>query len=225
MRLPRAVLWDLDGTLVDTEPYWDAAEQRVVEAAGGVWTAADTEAVVGWDLLDAANYMRQQTGITLPAAQIVTQMVDDVAAACRRQLRWQPGARELLLALHRLRVPLALVTMSYSTLAGVVLEQLPSNIFAVVVTGDVVSQGKPHPEPYQQAAAQLGVDPSYCMALEDSRTGAASALAAGTAVVLVPSQEEPEAHPRQVVLPNLIGQSPRSLSQLWDTLTSSTSNI
>ena len=94
---------------------------------------------------------------------------------------------ELLSDLNRLGVPCALVTMSYKRFVAPILSALPEGAFRSVVTGDAVSQGKPHPEPYLKAARNLGVDPGECLAIEDSNTGARSAVAAGCTVLVVPN--------------------------------------
>jgi HAD superfamily hydrolase (TIGR01509 family) len=99
---------------------------------------------------------------------------------------WRPGARELLADLARSGVPCALVTMSWQRFVAPILAQLPDRTFVTVVTGDRVEFGKPHPEPYLTAAAELGVRPEDCIAIEDSNTGAKSAVAAGCTVLCVP---------------------------------------
>jgi HAD superfamily hydrolase (TIGR01509 family) len=117
---------------------------------------------------------------------IVERLLDDVVIATEKEIPWRPGARELLASLAERGVPCALVTMSYTRLADTMIAQLPPGTFAAVVTGDQVSDGKPHPEAYLTAAARLGADPRDCVAIEDSPTGIASATAAGCVVVGIP---------------------------------------
>lgn len=181
-----AVLWDMDGTLVDTEPFWMRAETALVAAHGGTWTQADAHAVVGADLLDAAEYLRRVGGVDMEAAAIVHRMMDEVIAQMADTPPWQPGALDLLAALGDADVPCVLVTMSWRRLAAAVVDLLPPGTFAATVVGDEVARGKPHPEPYLTAAARLGVDPAACVAIEDSPTGATSARAAGCVVLGVP---------------------------------------
>ncbi len=182
--LPDAVLWDMDGTLVNTEPYWIAAELALAERDGGTWTAADGLSIVGSSLTYAAQQLRERAGVRGSDNEIIEDLLDRVVEQVRvHGIPWRPGAAELLEALRQAGVPCALVTMAYSALAHVVVEGTPEGSFAVVLTGDMVTRGKPHPEPYLTAAERLGVDPSRCVAIEDSTTGLASAEAAGTRAI------------------------------------------
>lgn len=211
---PAAVLWDLDGTLADTEPLWMAAEQHLAVLLGGIWTEEDALALIGSDLLEAGEHLRRHFGADLTAAEIVEILVERVGAGLRDGMPWRPGSRELFEAFVTDGVPQALVTMSYAVLAAPVVEQLD---FAAVVTGDTVTRGKPHPEPYLSAARQLGVDPADCLAIEDSATGAASADAAGCRVLAVPHMVRVPAGPRRVQVPTLEALDPKSVRALWET--------
>ncbi len=198
--LPAAVLWDLDGTLADTEPSWFAAEHALAAEHDAPWTDDDARRLVGSDLLDSGRYIRDRMGLDLEPARIVDLLVDRVAADVARGVAWRPGARELLAALRAADVPCALVTMSYARLVEPVLAQLPRDSFAAVVTGDAVDRGKPDPEAYLRAAVALGADPRGCVAIEDSTTGASSAAAAGAHVLVVPhSVEVPDGPGRTLV--------------------------
>jgi HAD superfamily hydrolase (TIGR01509 family) len=185
-RALEAVLFDMDGTLVDTEPYWIAAEYALVESFGGTWSDAHAHALVGNALIDSAIYIREHGGVDMDPPDIVERLLDDVVIATEKEIPWRPGARELLASLAERGVPCALVTMSYARLADTMTAQLPPGTFAAVVTGDQVSDGKPHPEAYLTAAARLGADPRMCVAIEDSTTGIASATAAGCVVIGIP---------------------------------------
>ena len=182
-----AVLWDMDGTLVDTEPYWIAAEYDIVESHGGTWSHEHALALVGSDLLDSGAYIRDHGPVPLTPHEIVEMLLDRVVASVREEIPWRPGARELLEECRLSPVPTALVTMSWRRFVEPVVEALPAGSFDTVVVGDDVANGKPHPEPYLLAARRLGADPARCLAIEDSPTGVASALAAGCTVLAVPN--------------------------------------
>lgn len=184
---PAAVLWDMDGTLVDTEPYWIATEYAMAEKYGGTWSQEHALNLVGNALLESGDYIRVHMGIDRTPQQIVDELLDGVVARVEEEVPWRPGARELLTDLHRNGVPCALVTMSWQRFVDPILARLPDDVFATVVTGDRVEFGKPHPEPYLTAAAELGHDPAACVAIEDSNTGAKSAVAAGCTVLCVPN--------------------------------------
>jgi HAD superfamily hydrolase (TIGR01509 family) len=186
LRPPHAVLWDMDGTLVDTEPYWIASEYDIVESFGGTWSDEHAHNLVGFDLLDAGRYIAEHGRVPLTPPEIVDRLLDGVIARMSESLPWRPGALELLDALSADGIPCALVTMSWSRVADAVVGLLPAGTFAAVVTGDMVTRGKPHPEPYVRAADMLGIDPAMCVAFEDSPTGTASARAAGCVTVAIP---------------------------------------
>jgi HAD superfamily hydrolase (TIGR01509 family) len=197
----------MDGTLVDTEPYWIASEFELIELHGGTWSEEHALAVVGADLLNAGRYIREHSGIDLEPAEIVEELLDRVVTRVEQQVPWRAGAVDLLADLRRHDVRCALVTMSYLRLVAPILGVLDEGAFEIVVTGDSVNQGKPHPEPYQKAAALLGVDPSRTLAIEDSNTGARSAEAAGCTVVVVPNHVPVLEGDRRVFVDSLEGLS------------------
>ena len=133
-------------------------------------------------LLEVAAAL-QAHGVPLPPEEIVDRMLSSVVAAVAHDVPWQPGARELLVALQEAGVPCALVTMSYRALADAVTAHAPAGAFSAVIPGDEVTHGKPHPEPYRLAADALGVDIRECVAIEDSPPGVASALASGARTI------------------------------------------
>ncbi|HEY4614714.1 MAG TPA: HAD family hydrolase, partial [Citricoccus sp.] len=187
---PAAVFWDMDGTLVDTEPLWNASQQRLVEKAGGTWSTALAHSLVG-QALDHGARLLQDAGVRLGVEEIIARTMGDVVTGISRGLPWRPGARELLAALRAAGVPSALVTMSHAPLARAVAEAMPAGTFEFLVTGDMVLHGKPHPEPYATAVAIMacrvqGLQAGHCVAVEDSPPGLESAAAAGLPVVAVP---------------------------------------
>lgn len=210
-----AVLWDMDGTLVDTEPYWMEAEETLASAYGKGWTHHDAMQLVGNDLLESGRYMNQVAGIPLEPGEIVDRLLDAVVVRMRERVPWCEGAIELLAELGEQGVACGLVTMSYRRFVDPVLERLPRDTFSAVVTGDVVERGKPHPEPYLMAASLLGVDPSDCIAIEDSNTGASSAEAAGCRVLVVPNHVEVPRSDGRVFADSLLDLDLEDLLALW----------
>ena len=213
-RWPAAVLWDMDGTLVDTEPYWHEAEFELAAEFGASWSEHHALALVGHNLIDSGHYIREHMGIPLDPAEIVERLLDGVVSRVSRRVPWRPGARELLAALHEEGVPCGLVTMSYLRFVEPVLDELPTGSFATVVTGDAVDRGKPHPEPYETAARRLGVAPADCVAIEDSDTGARSAVAAGCTVLVVPHHVQVPEGPARVFTASLREVTPAYLQGL-----------
>lgn len=203
--LPAAVLWDMDGTIVDTEPYWIAAEYAVVERYGGTWSQELAHQLVGRALTSAAEFIRAHSPVPLGVTELIETMQGMVIEQVRRQVPWRPGAVELLADLGRHDVPTALVTMSWRPLADAVIEALPPGTFAAVVTGEIVTRGKPHPDPYLLAAELLEVDPRRCVAIEDSPSGVASAVAAGVPTIAVPHIVPVPASPGATPWPTLAG--------------------
>lgn len=194
--LPAAVLFDMDGTIVDTEPYWIESEMALVERDGGSWTYEDGLDLVGNALTKSAQVLRERGGVRGTDEEIVDDLVAGVLQRIEDHgVHWRTGARELIASLRELDIPCALVTMSYRRLAEAVVRQLPEGTMRVVVAGDDVTHGKPHPEPYLRAAAELGVDITRCIGVEDSPTGIASVEASGARTVSVPFLVHVEAAP------------------------------
>jgi HAD superfamily hydrolase (TIGR01509 family) len=194
-----AALWDFDGTLVDTEPLWVQAEYDLIEGLGGSWSDEHADQLVGNSLLDSGSYILNAIGRhDLSPAWVVDELILRVMEGFRsRPFPWRPGARELLASFQQAGVPCALVSASYRVMLDAALSQLPPGTFAVSVAGDEVRNGKPHPEPYEIAAAALGVDTRDCVVLEDSVTGARSGNAAGALVIAVPSRISIPVAPRR----------------------------
>lgn len=184
--LPAAVLWDMDGTLVDTEPYWMASEAELVASFGGTWTHDDGLMMVGLGLWNAAEILRGR-GVDLSHDDIVHRLTTSVQEKLSTQgVPWRPGARELLGGLRERGVRTALVTMSVRRMAEQIVGHIPFDAFDAIVSGDEVEQPKPHPQPYLRAAELLGVDPREAVAIEDSLVGLSSAVASGAIAIGVP---------------------------------------
>lgn len=181
--LPAAVLWDMDGTLVDTEPIWQRSQVELTGRFGVEWTHEDGLVMVGSALERSGEYI-QAKGVDMGVEEIVEWMTSYVMERLATgDLPWRPGARELLDELHDRGVPTALVTMSRRRMALVTAAALGDRGFDVVVAGDDVERPKPHPDPYLMAADRLGLDVTACVAIEDSATGVASAAASGAVTI------------------------------------------
>ena len=214
----QAVFWDLDGTIVDTEPYWIQSEKDLVGEYGGSWTDEDALELVGQALGYSARRL-QQAGVPLPVEDVISALTEKVSARIQEQVPWRPGARELLEELAAADVPCAMVTMSTGPLARLVAGQLPAGTFRLLVTGEMVQRGKPHPDPYQLAFDQLAAEvPSLskarCAALEDSLPGYTSAHAAGLTAVAVPHLIDLPADPHRIQWDTLAGRTLRDLENL-----------
>ncbi|MGC4173749.1 HAD family hydrolase [Demequina sp.] len=179
--LPAAVLWDMDGTLIDSEPYWIAAETELCTKFGVPWTHQDGLSLVGNSLEYSAGILRER-GVLMESHDIIDHLIGRVTMQVRERAPWQQDAFDLLNDVLAAGIPCALVTMSYKQLADALLARVPE-AFAVVVTGDEVAKGKPDPEAFLLAASRLGVDIHECVAFEDSISGVASALASAARTV------------------------------------------
>ncbi len=202
-----AVLFDMDGLLVDTEPTWTVAEVELAARLGGTWTPQIKASVVGTRVETAVPIILTAFGLE-PTAPLVERTTRELLARMVElfggELKPLPGALELLGALREAGVPVALVSSSYRVLVDAVVARLGLT-FDFLLAGDEVSRAKPHPEPYLAACAQLGAAPGAAVVLEDSPAGIRSGEAAGCAVVAVPSVPgvHPEPGPRRLVLDSL----------------------
>jgi HAD superfamily hydrolase (TIGR01509 family) len=212
--LPPAVLWDMDGTLVDSEPYWLDAETALIGEWGGVWTPEDGLQLVGNGLDDSARII-QSRGVELSVDEIIETLTDRVLERIAVEVPWRPGARELLASMREAGVRTALVTMSIRRMAQPVIDAIGFPAFDVTVTGDEVGESKPHPEPYLRAAQLLGLDAADCVAIEDSAPGIASAVAAGTVPIGVPAHVPLAPSPSYVVWPTLEGRTLDDVAAVW----------
>jgi HAD superfamily hydrolase (TIGR01509 family) len=181
----------MDGTLVDSEKVWDIALNELAERAGGRLSVPVRQAMIGSNMARTMRLLREDLGQPdRDEAADVEWLTDRVFELFGRGLVWRPGALELLHAVRAAGLPTALVTSTGRKLVEVALDTLGRENFDVVVCGDEVTAPKPDPEPYRTAAALLGVPIEACVAIEDSPTGLASAVASGAAVLAVPAELE-----------------------------------
>jgi len=208
----------MDGTIVDTEPYWIEAEHALVAAHGGQWSHAQAMQLVGQSLVFSAGIL-QNAGVKLEKREIIDTLTAQVIRRVRTSVPWRPGARELLDQLYESGVRCALVTMSEGPLAREIVASLPKPYFEFLVTGDTVSNGKPHPEAYLKAVDLLRQqDPDLtiheCVALEDSAPGVAAALASGVVTVAIPHIVPLPADPARATWHSLEGRTVADLQEL-----------
>ncbi|WAA67713.1 HAD family hydrolase [Microbacterium oxydans] len=192
---PSAVLFDLDGTLVDSERLWLDAIRSRLESIGA---PASSEVLAGFEglaTIDAARALSRVVGLSAHESLVAAELEDLTIGAFAGRLPWIPGAEEALGRLRREGMPLALVTSSTRRWVDAVGESVHLGAFDAVVTADDVQQTKPHPEPYLRAAALLGVDPAACLVFEDSAVGVRAATAAGCRVVQVRSDDHDASRP------------------------------
>lgn len=221
MTAMRAVLWDMDGTLVDSEKLWDLALQELYRRRGAVLTPEVRETTVGGSAEDVMAILYADLGLT-PDAESVTSEIDWLhvytGELFEAGLPWQPGARELLDALTDERVPMALVTNTRRDLTEQALKSIGRHYFSATVCGDELPRGKPAPDSYLRAAELIGFDPVDCLAIEDSVAGTEAAEAAGCAVVVIPNDIDVPISPRRRHLGSLVDVSVADLRAIHSDL-------
>jgi len=198
---PLAVLWDMDGTLIDSEPYWMSAETTLATQYGVTWTHEDAVGVIGKPLPVSAQVLIDH-GVNAPADVIIDALLTSVAARIRQAVPWQDDARTLLDAVVAAGIPCALVTMSYGPVLDAFFAAAPP-VFDVIVPGDQMEHGKPHPEGYLTAAQRLGVDITRCVAIEDSPGGVSAAYDSGAQTIAVQRLAPVNSRPRMTRVQSL----------------------
>ena len=217
-----AVLFDMDGTLVETEHHWGEAMQQLAARLGGRMSDAARARTVGTSMRFSMTVLHDDLGLVRTEEQLDedAQWVEDRTAAlmATEGIDWRPGARELLTAVRGAGLATALVTTTPRRIAGQVLDRIAGELggspFDVTVCGDEAGPRKPDPAPYRKAMADLGVDPAGCVVIEDSSAGVTAGLAAGAVVVGVPSLQPLDRRPGLTLRDTLTGLSVDALAAL-----------
>jgi HAD superfamily hydrolase (TIGR01509 family) len=212
-----AVVFDLDGVLIDSEPVWEQVRRGLVAERGGHWASDAQTKLMGMSTPEWARYLSEDLGVGLPPSEVASIVVDRMAASYREHLPLLPGAVE---AVRRLaaRWPLGLASSAPAALIETVLESAGLRAdFQVTMSTEQVPRGKPAPDIYLAVTGRLGVTPASCAAVEDSSNGLRSAAAAGLRVIAIPRPQyppDPDALARtSLVLPNLDELTPEALLQ------------
>jgi HAD superfamily hydrolase (TIGR01509 family) len=189
--MPAAVMFDLDGVLVDSEQLWNEAKEALVREAGGRWREDAPRAMMGMSSPEWSAYLRDELGVDRDLQEINRDVVGRMERLYRAKLPLLPGAQEAVRALQP-RWPLGLASSSNREIIDLVLEVSGlADAFAATVSSEQVERGKPAPDVYLEAARRVGVEPSRCVAIEDSSNGLRAAAAAGMAVIAVPNPHYP----------------------------------
>ena len=187
---PAAILFDHDGTLVDTEPVWAAAKVALAAEFGGTWTEQDTLDCLGLSMQFTLDRLRER-GVNLPDEEINNLLVAKVHETLAQQpVEFLPGIERFLSEVREAQIPAAVVTNATTSVARHTANAAPEGTFSVIIANDETTHPKPNPQPYLLAAERLGVDPTQCVAIEDSPSGVRSATAAGMRVIVVPGELE-----------------------------------
>ncbi|MGI8418329.1 MAG: HAD family hydrolase [Nakamurella sp.] len=184
----RAVLFDMDGTLTDSEKLWTVALDQTAADLGGVLSEQTRHAMVGHDMVQSIRMFLDDIGSDRPAPEVSTLLIRHTAALFAQPMPWRPGAARLLAEVRAAGLATALVTATHRELVDMALNTLGHDTFDAVVPGDEVDRNKPDPGPYLRAMELLDVKPADCVAIEDSPNGSLSAVRAGVPVLVVPSE-------------------------------------
>lgn len=219
----QAVLFDMDGTLVDSEKLWDIALAALYEELGGRLTPEVRASMVGGSAEDTMRTVYTDLGLSLDPVAMndsIDWLHDYTADLFDGGLPWCDGAQDLLEALAAEGTPMALVTNTQRVLTDRALNSIGHQYFSVTVCGDEVPQGKPAPDAYVRAAALLDLQPDACLAVEDSVTGTAAAEGAGCPVLVVPNDVAVPRGPRRRHISSLADVAVADLYQVYTDLTS-----
>jgi HAD superfamily hydrolase (TIGR01509 family) len=210
-----AVFFDMDGTLVNTEPYWLEAEKSLMDEFGAHWTLEDQAYCLGGPLSKMANYMWEKSGGAKSPEYFGIECVRRVAALFAQGINFMPGAFEILEELQALQIPMALVSASPRILVDSTVKMLEKDYFRTTIGSEDVSQTKPSPEGYLLAATRLHVSIERSLIFEDSHTGIAAAQASGAGVIAIPHLNAIAEQGRTRIVGSLSGLSVADIAHLY----------
>jgi HAD superfamily hydrolase (TIGR01509 family) len=216
--VPAAVIFDLDGVLIDSETVWNEARRQLVEESGGSWRDGAQRAMMGMSSVEWSAYMREELGVPMSLEAISASVVERVERRYRERLPLLPGARRAVTSLAS-RWPLAIASSANRSIIALALELADlSDCFLAAVSSEEVSHGKPAPDVYLEAARRISREPASCAAVEDSANGLRAAAAAGMRVIAIPNRAfPPDAEAlalADVVLPSIDGLDPAVVAAL-----------
>lgn len=215
--IPEAVLFDMDGTLINSEPYWLICETALMARFNHRWTDQDQAFCIGGPLPKVGTYMSELAGGVESAAYFEVELVRMVAEKFTHGLEFMPGARELVANLALSKIPMALVSASPRLLVDSAIALLPQGTFITSVSSQDVRVSKPDPESYLLAATQLGVNIQHCLVLEDSKTGIDAGLSSGAVVIGIPHIITYPPMPRLHLRRDLVGLTAAGIKEIFYT--------
>jgi len=211
-----AILFDMDGLFIDSEPEWHAAETEMMRGYGYDWQPADQLHCLGGPLARVTDYMSSCLNGSIKPEVLAKEIIDEMTNRLTSATTYMPGAIEFSKMVSQAKIPQALVSASPRTLVNAVVSNLDQNYFKETVAAGDIERTKPFPDPYLHAAKLLGVEISNCLIFEDSQTGITAATASGAFVVAIPHYIEVKESQRLKRIDSFVGRSMQDLEKWWE---------
>ena len=211
-----AILFDMDGLFIDSEPEWHAAETEMMRSYGYDWQPADQLQCLGGPLARVTEYMSGCLKGSIKPEVLAKEIIDEMTTRLSSATTYMPGAIEFSKLVSQARIPQALVSASPRTLVNAVVSNLDQNYFKETVAAGDIERTKPFPDPYLHAAKLLDVNISNCLIFEDSQTGITAATASGAFVVAIPHYIEVNESQRLKRIESFVGRSLQDLENWWE---------
>ena len=211
-----AILFDMDGLFIDSEPEWHAAETEMMRSYGYDWQPADLLQCLGGPLARVTEYMSSCLKGSIKPEVLAKEIIDEMTTRLSSATTYMPGAIEFSKLVSQARIPQALVSASPRTLVNAVVSNLDQNYFKETVAAGDIERTKPFPDPYLHAAKLLDVEISNCLIFEDSQTGITAATASGAFVVAIPHYIEVKESQRLKRIESFVGRSLQDLENWWE---------